>query len=236
MILDPFVQCFSQCSTRLAVDTGVVARGRASLQSQERDDTSTHDTYRLPRGHGEGPILTGPVQKASLKYSAKTGWTFSAVYFNIRIGGRIIKISQRGPNVLAILPFALWVVIALPFLLLLLVITIAAYGQYSLQRSIELASATACPKCGRAVGRAVVFAGKDRCFQKLAVKLQQNPRAMFSLVVEWEIACPHCGFRHYFYPDENKIETQSILANLPARAEPRGSVPLGVRTSPARGQ
>jgi hypothetical protein len=43
--------------------------------------------------------------------------------------------------------------------------------------------------------------------------MKQNPGMKFRLVAEWEIECPHCGFRLYFYPDGNKIETTSKFAN-----------------------
>jgi len=87
----------------------------------------------------------------------------------------------------AFLYYALWILAALAALSILLVGTAVALGQYLLCRSLRIAAARLCPKCGNPIGRGAV-------------------------VAEWEIECPQCGLRFYFYPGKNRIETASVLA------------------------
>ena len=107
----------------------------------------------------------------------------------------------------------LWVLVALPFALLALVFIAAAIGRRSLERSIRFASTSPCPKCGKAVGRAAVLAAKDR-FSKSSQQLRKaRPGVKYLTISEWEIECPHCSSKFYFYPAGDRIEALSVRAN-----------------------
>jgi hypothetical protein len=119
-------------------------------------------------------------------------------------------------NLLTNFQFAV-VLVALIFLPIILVLASATYGWHLHQASIKFAATSPCPKCGRNVGIEAVNAGITRSAQRGQELRKQHPGKIFKLVAEWEIECPHCGFRFYFYPSGNKIETTSILANKPLR-------------------
>ena len=107
----------------------------------------------------------------------------------------------------------LWVLIAIPGLFILLVLAAWASGAYSLRRSIRIASASPCPECGKTIGRASVLAGKDRFSDKIRDMWKQHPGIKFRIIAEWEIECPHCGRRFFFYPDTIRIERASIFSH-----------------------
>jgi hypothetical protein len=111
----------------------------------------------------------------------------------------------------------LWSLLAIPFLLLLLVLAAAVIGQYSLRRSIKTASTSVCPKCGSIVGRYAVLIAKEAYAQKVREIMQQHPGVKFRHIAEWQIECPRCKFKFYFYPIRNKFETVSIFANQPVQ-------------------
>ena len=117
-----------------------------------------------------------------------------------------------------ILQFGLWTLVALPVLLILVVLAAAVYAQSSFKRSISLAALAPCPKCGKPLGRAAVLAGKERYSQKIQEMMKKHSGVKFRLVAEWEIECPHCGFRLYFYPSRNQIVATSIFADKARRA------------------
>jgi len=107
-------------------------------------------------------------------------------------------------------PTALWVLVAVPFVLLLLVVLAAGYGAYALRRTIEMAASKSCPNCGRPIGRPAVLAGKERFSEKMAELRKQHPGVKFKIVAEWEIHCPQCAAIFYFYPESGRIETESL--------------------------
>jgi hypothetical protein len=109
-------------------------------------------------------------------------------------------------NVLQIL---LWVLVGIPFLLILLVFAAAMYGAYAHRCSIKIASMTACPNCGKVVGHSPVMAAIKRLEDKYAELRKQHPGVKFRIVAELEIHCPNCTAIFYFYPDGNKIERHS---------------------------
>ena len=114
---------------------------------------------------------------------------------------------------LSLFQFLLWGLVALPFLLLLLALVAAAFGQYAVWKAINIASSSPCPKCGKVVGRSSVLAAKAAYSKKGQEMMQQHPGVKFMQVAEWQVQCPQCGFTFYFYPSSNKLETVSIFAN-----------------------
>jgi len=135
--------------------------------------------------------------------------------------------------VLSFFQVVLWSLVAIPFLLLLLVLGAAVVGQCSLRLSIRMASTSPCPKCGGIVGRDAVLAARKAYSEKVREMMQQHTGVMFRQVAEWQIECPRCSFRVYFYPSSNKLETVSIFANQRCKGRrDDGSVP--VRTPSAR--
>jgi hypothetical protein len=113
---------------------------------------------------------------------------------------------------LSVFKFGLWALIALPFLLAILVLTTAVLGIITRRRLIKFAGNIPCPKCSKVVGRAAALAAQEQFCQKVQEMHQQNPGVMFRMVVEWEIVCPNCGSKFYFYPNTKTIETQSRFA------------------------
>ena len=114
---------------------------------------------------------------------------------------------------ITIFQLGLWALIALLFLLILLVFAGAAFGHYSLQRAISVAANAPCPKCGSIVGRIAVLSGRERYAQKIQDMLKQHPGVKFRQIAEWEVDCPHCGFRRFYYPGSKKFETTSIFTS-----------------------
>ncbi len=103
--------------------------------------------------------------------------------------------------------------VAIPFLLLLLVLGAVVMGQYSLRRSIKKASISAFTKCESMIGRNAVLAAREAYAQKVHEMMPQHPGVKFRQIAEWQIECPRCSFRFYFYPGSNKFEPMSIFAN-----------------------
>jgi len=115
--------------------------------------------------------------------------------------------------VLSFFQVVIWGLGAIPLILLLVVLAAAVVGQYSLRKSIQTASTSPCPKCGRTVGREAVFVAKEAYAQKVREMMHQHPGVKFRQVAEWQVQCPQCGFTFYFYPSSNKLEAVSIFAN-----------------------
>ena len=113
---------------------------------------------------------------------------------------------------LSLFQFLLWGLVAIPFVLLLVVVAAAAFGQYGLRKAIKTASTSPCPKCGSIVGRDAILAAKAAYGQKLREMIRHHPGLKFRKVAEWQIQCPKCGFQFYFYPSSNRLETVSIFA------------------------
>jgi hypothetical protein len=107
------------------------------------------------------------------------------------------------------LQVTLWILVGVPFVVLALVLTGAAIGWRGHQRSIAIASTSPCPNCGKAVGRPAVLAAKDRFSKIIQERMKAHPGVKYRIVAEWEIECPHCGCKFYFYPEGNRIETVS---------------------------
>lgn len=110
----------------------------------------------------------------------------------------------------SILLWALYILIALPFLFILLVVLAAVYAGLALRHSIRVASKSPCPKCGAVLGRAAVLAGQERWKQKLQDLSQKHPGVRFRVLAEWEIVCPACGLQVYFCPETHKLTVESI--------------------------
>ena len=110
------------------------------------------------------------------------------------------------------LQVVLWLLAALPFALLVFALAAATVGWRGPQRSIKIGSGSPCPKCQKAVGRTAVLEAKERYSKKVQELRKAHPGVKLRLVAEWEIQCPHCGCKFYFYPEGNRIETESILA------------------------
>src|ERR1700733_7757557 len=106
----------------------------------------------------------------------------------------------------------LWGLVALPFLLLLLVLAAIGYGQYSFQKTIKFAANSLCPKCGAVIGKAAILAGRGGFSKKVAAMMKERPGVKFRIVAEWEMDCPQCGMKFYFYSAERKFETTSRFA------------------------
>jgi len=110
------------------------------------------------------------------------------------------------------LQILLWGLLALPLLLIALVIVVATFGYWSLQKTIAFAAQSPCLNCGAMIGRAGVLAAKERYARKVGVMQKQNPGVRLRLLAEWEIECSKCGLKFYFYPDGKKFESVSIFA------------------------
>ena len=113
---------------------------------------------------------------------------------------------------LTLAQIVLWTLVSIPLLLVLLVLVAAMFGAYSFRQSIRFASLSACPRCGKVLGRSAVLAAKDAFSKKMDEMRKQHPGLKLRIVAEWEISCPSCGSIIYFYPGSNKSETQSRFA------------------------
>jgi len=110
------------------------------------------------------------------------------------------------------LQILLWGLIVLPVLLLALVLAAAAYGQISYCKVISFAAAGKCAKCGTVFGRASVLAAIEQDRKRMEELRKQHPNVIFRTISEWEIQCPQCGLKIYFYPDRKRFETNPIFA------------------------
>lgn len=106
----------------------------------------------------------------------------------------------------------LWMLVAIPFLILLAILAGVAYGAYSVRRSIQVASLTPCPKCGTVIGKDAVLAAKAASSRKMAEARKLHPNIKFRTIADWQISCPHCGATFYFYPVSNTMEMNSRFA------------------------
>jgi hypothetical protein len=109
-----------------------------------------------------------------------------------------------------VLHYALGIVAALAAATILLTIAAVAAGEYLLRRSIRVAAAALCPGCRKPLGRWVVIAAKRRYARKVREMVAKRPEMKFKIAAEWEIECPRCRYRFYFYPGKNRIETKSL--------------------------
>jgi predicted RNA-binding Zn-ribbon protein involved in translation (DUF1610 family) len=109
------------------------------------------------------------------------------------------------------LQIVIWIIVALPFLIIALALVGATIGHFSLQKSIRIAANSPCPNCGEVIGREAVLAAFERKAQAVhdVMKLYLRPRVR----PEWIIECPHCGVTLLFHADENRFEVPSISAD-----------------------
>jgi uncharacterized protein involved in cysteine biosynthesis len=118
---------------------------------------------------------------------------------------------------LVFLEIVLWILMALPLLLLVLFLIGAIYGPIASRANMAFAFNLPCPSCGKVIGKEAVLAAQALCAKRVQQWIKENPRLRYMIwrrcIAGWEIRCPHCGHEFYFFPSTRKIE--AIAAKKP---------------------
>jgi hypothetical protein len=106
--------------------------------------------------------------------------------------------------------YLIWLILAIPALIIVVVVVGATLGAISLRRSIKAASQSRCPRCGLELGLDAILAGRERFLESIAEWRKQHPGLRARFLAEWEIRCFHCSALSYFYPESNTIKAEPL--------------------------
>lgn len=105
----------------------------------------------------------------------------------------------------------LWLLAALPFILIFLILLAVLYASYSLKKDTKKLANALCLKCGKPIGEAAVLEAQERARQEVSEMQNKNPYVRLRLVITWLIICPHCTHRMQYSPSgEQELISEKI--------------------------
>ena len=107
----------------------------------------------------------------------------------------------------------LWALLALPVLLIVLVLIVAAFVAVQMKRYVKFVSDMPCPNCAKPFGLDAVNTARKLERERAAQLRKEHPNVRLRIMSEWQVHCPDCGAVFFFQPTNRIPKRQSRFAS-----------------------